>query len=82
MPIRAIFLAYYSTAFHEIIHWTGHPKRLNRLGFSEKGKKDELSYSYEELVAELGALLLCMEFKIYDTFLNTCIWGQSTKRRK
>ena len=89
LPETGIFRndsAYYSTAFHEIIHWTGHPKRLNRLGFSEKGKKDELSYSYEELVAELGALLLCMEFKIYDTFLNTCSylkgWLSATDKDK
>lgn len=66
--------AYYSTAFHEMIHWTGNPKRLNRIGFFEKGDK---SYSYEELIAEIGALLLCMEFKIYDTFLNTCSYLKS-----
>lgn len=47
---------YYSTLFHELVHWTGHPKRLNRF---EKGKFDEDNYSFEELVAEIGSAYLC-----------------------
>jgi antirestriction protein ArdC len=46
---------YYSTLFHELIHWTGHPSRLNR---------KDLSYGAEELVAELGAAFLCREFRV------------------
>ena len=51
--------AYFSTINHELIHATGHRKRLNRhekfsnLNF---GSKD---YSIEELVAEMGAAYLC-----------------------
>ena len=51
--------AYFSTIYHELIHSTGHRKRLNRhekfsnLNF---GSKD---YSQEELVAEMGAAYLC-----------------------
>ena len=47
---------YYSTAFHEITHSTGHEKRLNRLNHAAFfGTAD---YSKEELVAEIGAATL------------------------
>lgn len=49
---------YYATLFHELVHSTGHMRRLNR-GLGEKlsvfGSED---YSKEELVAELGAAFL------------------------
>lgn len=49
---------YYATAFHELTHWTGHPRRLNR----EYGKKfGDKTYAFEELIAELGAAFLCAE---------------------
>ena len=48
---------YYSTLFHELIHSTGHKSRLNRE--KEGGGKDVLAYSFEELVAEIGAAFLC-----------------------
>ena len=46
---------YYSSLFHELIHWTGNPQRLNRLS---SNKKDD-SYKLEELIAELGSSYLC-----------------------
>lgn len=46
---------YYSAAFHELTHSTGHAKRLNRL---EKGGFGSSSYSKEELVAELGSAMV------------------------
>ena len=47
---------YYSTAFHEIIHSTGHEKRLNRLDApAHFGSED---YSKEELIAEIGSSAL------------------------
>lgn len=50
---------YYSTLFHEMIHSTGHKSRLNREGIiSHNGFGTEL-YSKEELIAELGASMLC-----------------------
>jgi antirestriction protein ArdC len=48
--------AYYSTILHELVHWTGHKSRLDRLS---SGKKNSLSYAEEELVAELGSAILC-----------------------
>lgn len=50
---------YYSTAFHELTHWTGHESRLNRTFGKRFG---DASYSAEELVAELGSAFLCAEF--------------------
>jgi antirestriction protein ArdC len=50
---------YYSTVFHELIHWTGHWARLGRNLSGRFGTHD---YAMEELVAELGAAYLCAEF--------------------
>ena len=48
--------AYYSTYLHELCHWTGSEKRLDRkLG----GRFGDDDYAMEELVAELGAAFLC-----------------------
>ena len=49
---------YYSTAFHECVHSTGHKNRLNRLGENDKEWGFGDSYSFEELVAESGACML------------------------
>jgi antirestriction protein ArdC len=45
---------YYSTLFHELIHWTG--KSLDR--DQNTNFKDD-AYAFEELVAELGSSYLC-----------------------
>jgi len=59
LPLLAQFketAEYYSTAFHELIHSTGHAKRLNRIaGTAYFGSE---AYSKEELVAEIGAAAL------------------------
>lgn len=48
---------YYATAFHELVHSTAHECRLGRdVGSHRFGSAD---YSREELVAELGAAMLC-----------------------
>lgn len=47
---------YYSTLFHELIHWSGAPQRLNRARHERFG--DE-TYAFEELIAELGAAMCC-----------------------
>jgi antirestriction protein ArdC len=41
--------AYYSVLFHELGHWTGHEKRMNRDVRNSFGSQD---YAFEELVAE------------------------------
>jgi antirestriction protein ArdC len=51
--------SYYGTAFHELGHWTGAEKRVDRTF----GKKfGDAAYSAEELVAELTSAFLCGEF--------------------
>lgn len=51
---------YYSTLFHEMVHSTGHKSRLDRKGITTQNVAfgDEV-YSKEELVAEMGAAMLC-----------------------
>jgi antirestriction protein ArdC len=39
-----------ATALHELVHWTGHPERLNR---SFGRRFGDAAYAFEELVAEL-----------------------------
>lgn len=67
MPPRRAFAtqdAFYATLLHEVVHWSGAEKRARR----PKGKAfgDE-AYAMEELVAELGAALLCRDFEINKT---------------
>jgi antirestriction protein ArdC len=47
-------LGYYQTAMHELVHWTGHNQRLNRLNMNEFGNQE---YAYEELVAEIASAM-------------------------
>lgn len=48
--------AYYATLFHESGHATGHESRLGR---DLTGNFGDQSYSFEELVAELTAAMVC-----------------------
>ena len=50
---------YYSTIFHELTHSTGHEKRLNRKTINECDGFGGKQYSKEELIAEIGAAMLC-----------------------
>ena len=59
MPEKGQFQSresYYSTLLHESVHATGHESRLKRLTPARFGSEN---YAYEELVAELGAAMLC-----------------------
>lgn len=71
LPARERFRdeqAYYLVLFHELIHWSGHPSRLNRPG-GEKGTK---AYDFEELVAEIGASYLSREAGLDMALLPEC----------
>ena len=48
---------YYSTALHELTHWSGHERRLDRNFEASKSWGDQ-AYAAEELVAELGSAFL------------------------
>lgn len=52
---------FYSTLAHELVHWSGAEKRLDR---DLSGRFGDESYAIEELVAELGAAFLCADLGI------------------
>lgn len=59
LPLLAQFAEtaeYYGTAFHEMVHSTGHAKRLERLDTTANFGSEE--YSKEELIAEIGSAAL------------------------
>lgn len=70
---------YYSTAFHELTHSTGHKNRLNRFEDAESYKFGSESYSKEELIAEVGSAMLCnhVGIEIPETFENSVAYIQS-----
>ena len=70
MPKKNSFTSiegYYSTLFHELVHSTGHEKRLNRPGINKMHEFGSEEYSLEELVAELGACFLVNETGILNS---------------
>lgn len=72
---------FYSTAFHELTHSTGHKSRLDRLTVGARfGKDDE--YSREELVAEIGAATLMASHGLESkkTLKNSAAYIQSWLR--
>lgn len=83
LPLREQFrdmAEYYSTAFHELTHSTGHRSRLDRL--SRKAFFGNEEYSREELVAEIGAAALLNHCGIETagSFKNSTAYIQSWLR--
>lgn len=68
---------YYSTAFHELTHSTGHEKRLNRLSKVACFGSEE--YSKEELIAEIGSATLMTRtgFETESSFNNSVAYIQA-----
>jgi len=61
MPALSSFRSladYHATLLHESVHATGHASRLNRKLANKFGSE---AYAFEELIAELGAAMLCMK---------------------
>jgi antirestriction protein ArdC len=54
-PTSSAAESFYSTALHELVHWSGAAHRLART----YGKFGTAEYAFEELIAELGAAFLC-----------------------
>jgi len=74
MPEQSLFRAtkhstttenYYSTLLHELTHWSGAETRLKR--FNIENCRDRKDYAFEELVAELGAAMLCASLGVAST---------------
>jgi antirestriction protein ArdC len=63
---------YLSTLYHELTHSTGHTSREARQGIAEGtfGRFGDAVYSEEELVAEIGAAILCAHAGIEQTTLD------------
>jgi antirestriction protein ArdC len=55
---------YYATLFHELVHSTGHEKRLKRSTVTESSGFGSNPYCKEELIAEMGAAFLCGQAEI------------------
>ena len=68
---------YYSTAFHEMTHSTGHTSRLNRLDKTAFFGSE--AYSKEELIAEIGAATLVNHagLETPDSFRNNAAYIQN-----
>lgn len=81
MPYKKQFKTidkYYSVLFHELIHSTGHPTRLNRFKKNEPlSRFGSSSYSKEELTAELGSAFLCQDTGIKNTLDKSASYMQS-----
>lgn len=73
---------YYSTAFHEAAHSTGHGTRLNR---DMEGGFGSKKYGKEELVAELTSAAICntLGIELESTFQNSASyidnWAKAIK---
>lgn len=86
LPLESQFKSlpdYYETKFHELIHWTGNAKRLNRLSAECFGSD---KYAREELVAEIGAVFLKAETGINNETDNAAAyiknwWGKIKEDR-
>ena len=77
LPVQSSFAIpeeYYSTAFHELSHATGHESRVGRKGVTETSYFGSHEYSKEELVAEMGAAFLCGHAGIENTLENSAAY--------
>ena len=81
MPSKEQFTSrcgFYGTYLHELIHSTGHEKRLNRKTLTDPNT-NRTSYATEELITELAAVNLCHELKIstIDKIQNSAAYLES-----
>lgn len=70
---------FYSTLFHEMVHSTGHFKRLNRLESGASARFGSATYSKEELTAEIGSAMILNRLGIETekTFKNSTAYIQN-----
>jgi len=72
LPQRELFISAEeeaATETHELVHSSGHVKRLGREGICEAAPFGSPVYSKEELTAELGAAYLCAEAGISNAVI-------------
>lgn len=73
--------SYYATLFHELVHSTGHSKRLARKGLIEMSEFGSEPYSEEELVAEMGTCFLLSHCSISQQFEQSAAYIQGWLKR-
>ena len=81
LPVRCAFhsaAAYYATWAHEAVHSTGHTSRLAR---DLSGGPTSPSYAREELVAELGSVLLGDRLEIGSNLANHASYLGTPEKR-
>lgn len=68
MPMAGQFFTeadWWSTLLHELVHSTGHAKRLNREGITSSFRQfGDPVYALEELIAEMGSAFLCAQIGV------------------
>lgn len=86
LPFKGMFdnaAGYYSTALHELAHWTGHKDRLGRTMATAQGNITE--YAREELRAELANWMLAealeIDFEPQNSSAYVADWIQIFKDR-
>lgn len=82
MPRREFFNSsadYNITLLHELVHWSGHPSRLDRQTIRDYGKSDAIR-AEEELIAEIGSVFLAAHFGIVGDLLNHASYVTSWKQ--
>jgi antirestriction protein ArdC len=62
---------YHATLFHELVHSTGHEKRLKRQSIMERNGFGSDPYCKEELIAELGSAFLCGQSGIVERTIDS-----------
>ena len=62
--------SYFAALFHELVHATGHEKRLKRASITERNGYGSDPYCKEELIAELGSAFLCGYADIVDRTID------------
>lgn len=90
MPLRERFEnenGYFATLYHELVHSTGHEKRLNRSTLAENNGFGSDPYCKEELIAEMGAAFLCGQAGIVERTIDSSAayiqnWLQRLKQDK
>lgn len=84
MPADAFFHSTdekYMALFHEVIHSTGHKSRLDRNSLGGIAPFGSPTYSFEELVAELGAAMICARLGIAYSEKNSAAYVQGWSKQ-
>ena len=73
--------SYYTTALHELGHWTGHESRLNRPGIAKFDSFGSEQYAAEELRAELASVFLSIDTGLPLNMQNNAAYIQGWSKK-